>query len=63
MCSSDLLAKGSDFTYLLGLEGASVLQGGIPIVMDGKVVGGLGLSGGSGAQDVQAAEAGIAALK
>jgi glc operon protein GlcG len=59
----DLLAKGSDFTYLLGLEGASVLQGGIPIVMDGKVVGGLGLSGGSGAQDVQAAEAGIAALK
>lgn len=59
----DLIAKGSDFTYLLGLEGASVVQGGIPIVMDGKVVGGLGVSGGSGAQDVQTAEAGIAALK
>jgi glc operon protein GlcG len=59
----DLVAKGSEFTYLLGLEGASVVQGGIPIVVDGKVVGGLGVSGGSGAQDVQVAEAGIAALK
>ncbi|MGB8436193.1 MAG: heme-binding protein [Burkholderiales bacterium] len=59
----DLVAKGSEFTYLLGLEGAVVVQGGIPIVMDGKVVGGLGVSGGTGAQDLQAAEAGIAALK
>jgi glc operon protein GlcG len=59
----DLVAKGSEFTYLLGLEGAVVVQGGIPIIMDGKVVGGLGVSGGSGAQDVQSAEAGIAALK
>lgn len=59
----DLVAKGSEFTYLLGLEGAVVVQGGIPIVVDGKVVGGLGVSGGSGAQDVQVAEAGIAALK
>ncbi len=59
----DLVAKGSEFTYLLGLEGAVVLQGGLPIVMDGKVVGALGVSGGSGAQDVQSAEAGIAALK
>lgn len=59
----DLLAKGSEFTYLLGLEGASVVQGGIPIVQDGKIVGAIGASGGTGAQDVQVAEAGVGALK
>jgi uncharacterized protein GlcG (DUF336 family) len=59
----DLVAKGSEFTYLLGLEGASVVQGGIPIVLDGKIVGAIGVSGATGAQDVQCAEAGIAALK
>jgi uncharacterized protein GlcG (DUF336 family) len=59
----DLLAKGSDFTYLLGLEGASVVQGGIPIVIDNRIVGAIGVSGATGAQDVQVAEAGLAALK
>lgn len=59
----DLVAKGSDFTYLLGLEGAVVVQGGIPIVADGKVVGAIGCSGATGAQDVQACTAGLAALK
>jgi uncharacterized protein GlcG (DUF336 family) len=59
----DLLAKGNDFTYLLGLEGASVVQGGIPIVVDGRIVGAIGVSGATGAQDVQVAEAGLAALK
>lgn len=59
----DLVAKGSEFTYLLGLEGASVVQGGIPIVQDGKIVGAIGVSGATGAQDVQVAEAGIAGLK
>jgi len=59
----DLVAKGSEFTYLLGLEGASVVQGGIPIVQDGRIVGAIGVSGGTGAQDVQVAEAGLAAIK
>lgn len=59
----DLLAKGSEFTYLLGLEGVSVVQGGIPIVVDGRIVGAIGVSGATGAQDVQVAEAGLAALK
>jgi len=59
----DLVAKGSEFTYLLGLEGAVVVQGGIPIVQDGKIVGAIGVSGGTGPQDVQVAEAGLAALK
>jgi uncharacterized protein GlcG (DUF336 family) len=59
----DLLAKGSEFSYLLGLEGAVMVQGGIPIVQDGKIVGAIGVSGATGAQDVQVAEAGLAALK
>jgi uncharacterized protein GlcG (DUF336 family) len=33
----DLLSKGSEFSYLLGLEGAVMVQGGIPVVQDGKV--------------------------
>ena len=59
----DLLAKGNNFTYLLGLEGAVPVQGGIPLVVDGKIVGAIGVSGGSGEQDVEVATAGVAALK
>jgi uncharacterized protein GlcG (DUF336 family) len=59
----DLLAKGDNFTYLLGLEGAMPVQGGLPIVMDGKIVGAIGVSGATGDQDSQCAQAGIDALK
>jgi glc operon protein GlcG len=58
---TDRLAAGD--TYLLGLEGANVVPGGLPIVMGGKLVGAIGVSGGTGAQDVEAASAGAAALK
>ena len=59
----DLLAKGADFIYLLSLEGAVLVQGGIPIVVNGQIVGAIGASGGSGAQDVQVAEAGLGMMK
>ena len=59
----DLLAKGPQFTYLLELEGANAVPGGIPIVVDGKIVGGIGCSGVTGAQDIEICEAGLAALK
>lgn len=59
----DLLAKGDSFTYLLGLEGAMPVQGGLPIVMDGKIVGALGISGATGDQDSQCAVAGLESLK
>jgi uncharacterized protein GlcG (DUF336 family) len=39
-----------------------IFAGGVPLKQDGKVVGGLGISGGSGAQDHAVAEAGAAAL-
>jgi uncharacterized protein GlcG (DUF336 family) len=40
----------------------AVFVGGFPIEVEGQVVGGVGVSGGNGAQDTQVAEAGIAAF-
>jgi uncharacterized protein GlcG (DUF336 family) len=40
----------------------AIFAGGVPILRDGVVVGGLGVSGGSGEQDQTVAEAGAAAL-
>ncbi len=59
----DLLAKGPQFLYLTELEGANAVPGGMPIVVGGKIIGGLGCSGVTGEQDIQICEAGLAALK
>lgn len=40
----------------------TVFAGGVPLTREGVVVGGLGVSGGSGEQDQTVAEAGLAAL-
>jgi len=40
----------------------TVFVGGFPITVDGKVVGGIGASGGNGEQDIAVCEAGIAAF-
>jgi len=47
----------------LALHGAVPLQGGVPISVDGKVVGAIGVSGGSGEQDHAVAEAGARAFE
>lgn len=49
--------------YLLTLRGANAVPGGQPIVIGGKVVGGIGVSGATGAQDDQVAKAGLTALQ
>ena len=54
----DALAAGGDGLRILGLAGAVPVEGGIPLVIDGKVVGAIGMSGGTSAQDAQAAKAG-----
>ena len=59
----DALAAGGEGLRILGLPGAVPVDGGVPIVMDGKIVGAIGLSGGTSAQDGQCATAGAAALK
>lgn len=57
----DRLAGGE--TYLLRLPGALPVAGGVPIVVGGKVIGAIGISGASSLQDHQVAVAGAAAVK
>jgi uncharacterized protein GlcG (DUF336 family) len=59
----DTLAAGGDGLRILKLENAVPVEGGIPLVMDGKIVGAIGLSGGTSQQDGQCAQAGANALK
>ena len=59
----DRLAKGGDELRILRLYGASPIDGGDPIVVDGKLIGAIGVSGGSGEQDGQVSKAGAGALK
>jgi len=44
----------------LALPGATPLQGGVPIVVDGKVIGAIGVSGNTPQEDEDIAEAGAA---
>jgi uncharacterized protein GlcG (DUF336 family) len=48
---------------LLGLPGAVPVEGGVPIVVNGEVVGAVGVSGVTSAQDAQVARAGVAAVQ
>jgi uncharacterized protein GlcG (DUF336 family) len=59
----DLIEQGGVHMRLLRLSGASVLEGGIPITVDGKLIGAVGVSGVTSQQDAQIARAGIEALK
>jgi len=59
----DLIAQGGANLRLLNLSGASLLEGGIPIVVDGKLIGAVGVSGVTSQQDAQIGQAGIDALK
>ena len=57
----DAVAQGGANLRLLAI-GYSVLEGGIPIVVDGKIIGAVGVSGVLSQQDAQTAQAGIDAL-
>jgi glc operon protein GlcG len=59
----DALAAGGEGWRFLTLRGVVAAEGGVPLLIDGKIVGAIGVSGGTGAQDGQAATAGIAVLK
>lgn len=47
---------------ILGLGGATPIEGGLPIVVNGEMLGAIGVSGVTSAQDAQVAQAGIDAL-
>ena len=56
----DAIAGGGAALRVLSIQGEGVfVQGGLPIVVDGKVVGAIGVSGGSSQQDEQVAQAGL----
>jgi glc operon protein GlcG len=59
----DGVAQGGQGIRLLNLRGAVPLDGGIPIIVNGELIGGIGISGGSGVQDGIAARAGAAAVE
>ena len=59
----DAVASGGAGLRVLGLEGAVPIDGGLPIVIDGKIVGAIGVSGAAADQDAQCAKAGVDALK
>jgi glc operon protein GlcG len=59
----DALAAGGEGFRILSLNGAVPVEGGLPLIVGGKIVGAIGLSGGTSQQDGQCAAAGVAALK
>ncbi len=59
----DTVAGGGEGLRILRLTGAVPVEGGIPLIVDGKVVGAVGASGGSSDQDGRTARAGAASLK
>jgi glc operon protein GlcG len=59
----DALAAGGAGLRILRIEGAVPVEGGIPLLMDGKIVGAIGVSGDTSEHDAQCAKAGADAVK
>jgi len=59
----ETLAAAGDGLRVLGLQHAVPIDGGIPLLMDGNIVGAIGVSGATSHQDGQCAKAGADALK
>jgi glc operon protein GlcG len=56
----DAVAGGN--TAILKLPGVVATEGGLPLVVDGKIIGAIGVSGGTSAQDSTVAQAAVDAL-
>jgi glc operon protein GlcG len=59
----DAVAGGGAGLRVLALKGAEPVEGGLPIIMDGKLIGAIGLSGDLSEHDGQCAAAGLSVLK
>ncbi len=57
----DALQK-NDFKYIMTLDDVIASRGGIPLVEDGKLIGAIGCSGGTGSQDEVVCTAGAATI-
>jgi uncharacterized protein GlcG (DUF336 family) len=54
---------GGGRTNYLTLDGVIAIEGGVPIIQDGKIIGAIGVSGGAAAQDGLVAVAGAKVIK
>jgi uncharacterized protein GlcG (DUF336 family) len=59
----DAISSGGTGLRFLALKDIVPLEGGVPIIVDGKIVGAIGVSGVLSSQDAQIARAGVDALK
>ena len=59
----DAVAAGGEGLRVLRLEGAVPLEGGVPIVIGGRIVGAIGVSGVTSQQDGVIAAAGVTAVR
>ena len=55
--------QGAENLRILTLSGVVAAEGGIPLLIEGKIVGAIGASGMTSAQDNQCAKAGADSLK
>jgi len=58
----DAIGQGGAHLRLLSAPNAVLMEGGVPIVRNGEIIGAIGVSGMSSDQDAKVAEAGLAAL-
>lgn len=59
----DAVAGGGAGLRALNLRNASVVEGGVPLTVDGKIIGGIGVSGVTADQDGMVAKAGADTTK
>jgi glc operon protein GlcG len=59
----DRLTSGNAGLPVLAVEGAVPVEGGIPLVSDGHIVGAIGVSGDTSEHDAECAQAGVDSLK
>ena len=59
----DAVTGGGMGVRVLGLRGASPIEGGLTLMLDGKIIGGIGVSGVNSDQDAVVAKAGVDAVK
>lgn len=58
----DMVTEGGAGLRMLSMSGVSALEGGLPLMVGGEVVGAIGVSGMQSNQDAEVARAGAAAL-
>ena len=59
----DVIARGGADLRYFTVPNVNFMEGGVPILVDGKIVGGIGVSGVDSKDDAQIAQAGANAVR